>query len=322
MDLSKYIAMKQLQKNRSERRLEEQLSLLYKSHPDLKRLRDLYYEAKLESALDTLYGRDASLTEKKAADLREKWESTLNLHGLTEDIFTPEYLCDVCKDTGFHEEKICRCIKRMAAEDLKREYALSEMLKTQNFSKFDLNHFSGNKDISVGEKKYSQRELMEINLERAKRFTASFPNGTSLLFFGGTGVGKTFLVNCIADHLIREGFEVVYYRHVSLEILLNDRMSYQKNEETEARYRSLQSADLLIIDDLGAPRFDSLAAALFEIIDQRQSANRSVIITTNMSSSEIAEFLGERFHSRLFQYTTFRFLGKDTRTRRNLPNQE
>lgn len=316
MEMSRYFLLKEFRRNEAIREAEIKKRRIFAEHPDLQELENRRYDAELSKNLSILYGRDPALKEAEIREIDAAWRRALKKHSLREADFDPVFGCPKCGDTGLLDGKICLCVRSMLAEDLRARYELCEMLRSQNFGTFDLDHFSKEKNLNLSGKRLSQYEIMKLNLDRAKQFVEQFPGADSLLFIGGTGLGKTFLSNCIADALLNEGFSVAYHRHVGLEMLLSDMMSFNRSEESAEKYEMLKEVDLLIIDDLTAPRFDGLATALFDLIDDRQANRKSCIISTNMSSREIAEHLGERFHSRLHLYKTFMFLGQDTRTRR------
>lgn len=316
MDLSKIATIKNAQKRQAEREAEKRRSEFFEENPSMKLLSDRIYDAELQLHLQTIRGASTAKLTSELKKLRTKWESELRARRLEESYFEPIYQCQKCKDTGFSDSALCSCTRKILASEFVEEYELKNMLDAQNFEHFDLTRFDDSETIPVGEKFISHRDIMKLNLDRAKKFVASFPNGESLLFIGGTGLGKTFLANCIAEKIIAEGYLAVYHRHIGLEILLSDQMSFQKSEDSVSKYRLLTEADLLIIDDLYTPRYENLAAALFEIIDIRQANRKSTVITTNLTSEEIALHFGERFHSRLKLYTAYKFFGNDMRSAR------
>lgn len=315
MDLSRYISIKNAHRMQSEKAAEEKRRAFFELHPEMRELSDAIVAAQLELSLQTIRETSTKKSVEKIAMLSKKWSAGLKKLGFCEADFEPEYHCKLCNDSGYMENELCSCLKKLMAEDFREEYELSHMLAAQNFETFDLEIFSDELSIEIKNRFISQRDLMALNLKKAKSFVSSFPSGESLLFIGGTGLGKTFLANCIADAVISKGYPVVYHRYVSLEMLLNEQMSFTRTEESVQKFELLNKAELLIIDDLCPARFESLAASLFEIIDIRQANNQSTVITTNLTPSEIAVHFGDRFHSRLQRYTTFTFMGKDTRGR-------
>lgn len=151
------------------------------------------------SALDTL--------QEKVSNLKEERISILKKDGKTLDYLSPIYECSKCKDTGYITENgktvMCSCLKQKI---LNIEYNSSNIgnLDRENFKKFNINLYSD----EVNEEKYnsdiSPRENIKIIGKEVKKFIKNFdnPNEKNLLFSGGTGLGKTFLSNCIVAELL------------------------------------------------------------------------------------------------------------------------
>ena len=75
--------------------------------------------------------------------------------------------------------------------------------------------------------------------------------------------------------------------------------------------------DLLIIDDLGTEIKSSfISSAFFNIINERQSADKSTIISSNLGVSDLMERYSERIASRLAgNYMFLKVIGDDLRCR-------
>lgn len=112
------------------------------------------------------------------------------------DYLDIQYTCNKCKDTGFIDQnKRCSCFKQKL---ISRAYAMSgieKLLEKQNFSNFNLNVFSS--DI-LPKEQLTQRDNMKKILSETESFVSTFPNGRNLFFYGSSGLGKTYLCNCIA----------------------------------------------------------------------------------------------------------------------------
>ena len=104
--------------------------------------------------------------------------------------------------------------------------------------------------------------------------------------------GKTFMSNCIASELLKEGKTVIYQTApVLLETVIDYKMNKQKNPQDNF-YKSVLEADLLIIDDLGTESLNSMKLSeLFTIINTRiLNLNNKItktIISTNLNINEI-----------------------------------
>ena len=138
-----------------------------------------------------------------------------------------------------------------------------------------------------------------------------------MLFTGNTGLGKTFLSNCIAKEILDMGKTVLYQ---TSPIMLDNILDYRfgKSDYTKL-YDNIINVDLLIIDDLGAESLNSFKLSeLFNIINARLLAqNKHVtktIISTNLNMNNLMDTYSERIFSRLASYyNVCRFFGEDIR---------
>ena len=106
--------------------------------------------------------------------------------------------------------------------------------------------------------------------------------------------GKTFMSNCIANELLKNGKTVLYQTApVLLESVIDYKMSKKKNESNNI-YQSVLECDLLIIDDLGTESLNSMKLSeLFTILNTRiLNLNKitKTIISTNLNINDIFNF--------------------------------
>ena len=132
-----------------------------------------------------------------------------------------------------------------------------------------------------------------------------------MLFIGGAGTGKTFLSNCIAREVIKQGYSVIYYPAASL----FDRMADSAFGRREDEREQIFGCDLLIIDDLGTEVTNSFATSqLFRCISERRLRRRSTIISTNLDLNQLRDTYTERVSSRLLEgFEILRFFNQDIR---------
>jgi DNA replication protein DnaC len=134
-----------------------------------------------------------------------------------------------------------------------------------------------------------------------------------LLLWGNVGTGKTYFAACIANYLISLGVPVLMTSFIKLTNALTG-----FGEDKNAYIRSLNNYKLLIIDDLGAERqSDYMLEQVYNIIDSRYKNQQPLIITTNLSLSEIKEpkeLKYSRIYSRIIEMCVpIRFDGTDRR---------
>ena len=134
-----------------------------------------------------------------------------------------------------------------------------------------------------------------------------------LLLWGNVGTGKTYFAACIANYLISLGVPVLMTSFIKLTNALTG-----FDEDKNAYIKSLNNYKLLIIDDLGAERqSDYMLEQVYNIIDSRYKNQQPLIITTNLSLSEIKEpkeIKYSRIYSRIIEMCVpIRFDGTDRR---------
>lgn len=219
--------------------------------------------------------------------------------GLPEDYLQPVYRCALCRDTGYVGEPVhemCVCLKRAVMNRLYQSEGL-QGLERENFSVFDESIFP---DEPIEGKKNTQRGYIAKIRERCESFADGFGpgEGDGLLLCGRSGLGKTFLMNCVAQRVLERGYSVVV---VSAYKLLEAMRRFQFEDEGLEQVQDFLACDLLCIDDLGSePMLRNVTlSALYHIINERRNANRSIVVTTNCDVAQLYEKYDDRIAARL-----------------------
>ena len=137
-----------------------------------------------------------------------------------------------------------------------------------------------------------------------------------MLFYGTTGLGKTFLCNCISKSLLDKDKIVIYQTAFTiLEILERRRFGKGNKEISDYQYDLLFEADLLVIDDLGTEVTNTFTnAEIFNIVNTRLIAGKKTLISTNLTPKEISGIYTDRIFSRILdKFIPLKFYGKDLR---------
>ena len=235
----------------------------------------------------------------------------------------PHFDCNLCKDTGYIEKDgtstMCTCLKQRIYDIAYNKSNIGN-LERENFSTFNPKIFSDKVNKELYKSEISPRQNILLLKEKAENFINNFDdiNEKNLLFTGNTGCGKTFLTNCIANELLKQGKNVLYQ---TAPVMLDNVIDTKFGKEN-AKFDlidNILTADLLVIDDLGTETLNHIKASeLFTIINTRLlNQNHKItktIISTNLSIDQIFATYSSRIGSRLVgNYRFLRFFGDDLR---------
>jgi len=258
----------------------------------------------------------ANLRHKNAM-LKKERDELLSANDIAEEYFTNIYRCNICQDTGYTAQRErCQCLKQRLID---KYYDLSNirgLLEVENFDTFDLRYYSQNVIPSEGISPHQNMKLVyRVALDFVTHFGETFQN---LLFYGDTGLGKTFLCNCVTKDLLDKGHTVLYVTAPRIFKMVEDyRFNRDEMDEPDYVIDAVTDVDLLILDDLGA-EFSTVvtSAALFDIINQRLLAKKPTVISTNLSPAEFETNYSDRIVSRfLGYYKMSKFYGDDIRAK-------
>jgi len=291
----------------------------YQLIPELKELEDEMISLSAKSGRRALQGDDSALLELKAKslELRARQMKLLIINGLSRDYLDLQYQCNKCKDTGYIGKEKCNCFKQAIADLMYSGSNIKKILAHENFSKFSYHYYSDDFiDETLG---LSPLSNMQKVVAGCKNFIKHFDkNHENLLLLGDTGVGKTFLANCIAKELLDRGYTVIYLTAFRLFDIL-EKFKFGKDEDSayasSNQFDYILDCDLLIIDDLGTELSNLFTTSqLYLIINERLLRQKSNIISTNLSLPNINTTYGARIFSRIVSsYSVHRIIGEDIR---------
>ena len=251
-------------------------------------------------------------SDDKKADMEKLMEESLKLqdekkkllvkYGYDENALNITYHCPDCKDTGFIGSRRCKCHKELLKNIERENLSKIAPLDDCTFDAFKTEYYP---DVDRAER------IRANCLKYATNFTT---NSKSIIFYGGTGLGKTHLSLAIANVAINRGYSVVYG---TAQNILNDLQNENFGRTDNIRYyeRAVLNCDLLIIDDLGT-EFKSAytVAELYNIINSRILAKLPTIISTNSTPQELEEKYDQRITSRIIgEYAPLVLQGNDIR---------
>ena len=298
----------------------ERINLIYDRIPRIKEINDEISFMSLKTTKSLLENKDDGSSLKEFRQnlklLKSEKQALLTKNGFPPDYLDMHYKCKDCHDTGYIDNRKCHCFKKAEIEILYNQSNIREVLSYENFDNFNIDYFN-NTDVDSATGKTPKANMNAV-LNICRDFVNNFQNKarkySNLLFFGKTGVGKTYLTNCIAKELIEKTSSVIYLSAINLFDILS-RAEFERNDDAKNKASQILECDLLIIDDLGTELYNSFTnSALFNIINERLLNSKSVIISTNLVFSELMERYSERLTSRLAkEYTFMKIYGDDLR---------
>lgn len=235
--------------------------------------------------------------EEKIEKLKKERKEILEKFNFSEDYNEVKYSCEKCSDTGFIGSEKCECFKEQLREYGYERSNIGSLIKKQNFENFDFSYYSDEKN----KKGISPLDYIKTAYKLSLKFCENFKDADSILFYGNSGLGKTYLSSCIAKRLIDDGKNV---RYMSASRLFSVYDDYKFNkgdyEENKAVIDDAYNCDLLIIDDLGTEFFTSNSLAfMYDLMNERIIKGKKFVISTNLSIKEIEKKYTPRFISRL-----------------------
>ncbi|MCI9617693.1 MAG: ATP-binding protein [Eubacterium sp.] len=303
----------------------QRLQDIYNKIPEIKKC-DLEISSLAINATRTALGGDTSLKEKLKDDISiisERKKVLLLSNGYSSDYLDPIYDCAFCQDTGFINGKPCECLQKEISDSLYTSPELADILKKENFDTFNFDYYSDNFIDEVSG--VSALDNIETVVDYCQYYIKHFDKTSdNLLFYGGAGRGKTFLINCIAKELLEQSYTVLYLSAVAFFDLLSN-ITFNKSTSSafgQITMHELLQCDLLIIDDLGSEMANSFTdSTLFDCLNDRLIHQKSTIISTNLTLADLNRNYSDRIYSRVLGgYTVFKIFGDDIRIKKQITN--
>lgn len=303
----------------------ERIATVYSQIPRIKEINDEISSLSLATTRAMLLSNNSPEDSNKPIEefkkrltlLKEERIKLLIENGYKPDYLDMHYHCNDCKDTGYIDNKKCHCFKKAEIEILYNQSNIREILKSENFDNFKLDYFNDSDIDSVTGKspKDNMNNVLNICHNFVDNFSSPDRKYNNLLFFGKTGVGKTYLTNCIARELLDQSISVIYLSAIGLFDILSSAGFDKSDIDAKNKSQQITDCDLLIIDDLGTELSNSFTnSALFNKINERLINKKSTIISTNLGLPELMERYSERLTSRLAkEYTFMKIYGDDLR---------
>lgn len=300
--------------------LRQRKNSLYQDIPRLKEIEEEIAEVSLSHATRMIEGdTDASgqLKDKLSA-LRQERTRIFKERHLPEDYLSSCFECPDCQDTGYIDNKKCHCFRQAAINLIYTQSNIKQILKEENFSRFSFSYYSDEETDSITG--LTPLAAAHTAYQTAQSFIRDFDSSfNNLLIYGDTGVGKTFLSNCIAKELLDSGHSVIYFTAYELFDIFSKNV-FDKDADAIEANRHIFDCDLLLIDDLGTELTNGFhSSQLFLCLNERILRRKSTIISTNLRLQKIADLYSERTLSRITScYDIIKLSGADIRIQKKL----
>ena len=263
-------------------------SVIFRDHPEIEAL-----HRRLTELYTSNPGPFSHDKELQIALCKESMVRALEAADYPSDSFDLKFHCALCKDTGNVEGTVCAC----ARED-------SSFL---TFSAFELGVFP------EGWQYNNARSLLAF----VQNYVSKYPNLThpNIVLIGDTGLGKTFLLRCLAGELAAKGANLRFLTAYELIHLIMQKVIGEKDYTFLS---DMQKTDVLCVDDLGSEPFipNITSEYMFSLINERMINALPTLFATNLMADKIAERYGTRVASRLFDQKStrvFQISGEDLR---------
>ena len=298
-------------------KLEERRKEIYARLPVVKQLEAEIAERSVACAKKLLEGDKGVLDRLKEdlRDLREQKALIVRAAGYPDDYLELHYRCPDCRDTGLVDGRKCHCFLQAQMKLLHAQSNLEDVLERENFKALSYEYYDDTEilpQLGITNAAYMRRVVAGCK-EFVRVFDKKHDN---LLFTGSTGVGKTFLTNCIARELMDDFHSVIYLTASDLfDVFSRNKFDYDNAEDMKDMYRFILDCDLLIIDDLGTELNNSFTSSrLFYCINERMNMSRSTIISTNLTLARLRDSYTDRVTSRIMSgYRIIPLYGGDIR---------
>ena len=233
-------------------------------------------------------GKPVDAQEQQLATNKLRQRDVLKKLKLTPEDLIPDYECKICNDTGVADGKRCSCFRNAVNDKLIEGSKLVD--KSLSLSLFE-----------------PQNKAQERCAEKLKIVAAKAPDTKikNIILSGPTGTGKTYIINCLANDLLKRRFSVLFTSAFNFNNLLLS-MHLAPLSQKEEMLNNLIGTDVLVIDDLGSENILKNVTEEYtcNILNERLYNGKYTFITTNLDMLGIQDRYGERILSRL--------LGADT----------
>ncbi len=293
---------------------DENLATLEAAFPNLAAANKALQRAGIAASLAAAKGEDTAAAKVALADAKKQQNAALAEIGRAPSALLPQFICEVCQDTGMHNGNVCHCVQKLMRTLRREEIAKTTSLSITQFDELNLEYYPAKLDPATGE---TIRQHMAALLGDLKDYAQEFDHDSCNLFLcGNSGLGKTHAALAIAGIVLEKGYDVIY---LSCPEFFSKLELYHFNDspaEERVLLEAVNNADLLILDDLGTELVSAFTiSTLYTLLNNRTAARLPTIFTSNIRDNAVLEKrYTEKISSRIYSACEeFNFLGDDIR---------
>lgn len=218
--------------------------------------------------------------------------------GMSQDDLKPQYECKLCNDKGIVDGNRCQCFQQAINKILSQNSNICDTTLSLD---------------TVEPKNDLQGDVVDV----FKKYLANVQKVSKRNIFitGGTGTGKTHLISCLANDLLKQNYSVLFTSAFNLNnLFLQIHLApvWQKSQ----MMNNLLQTDVLVVDDLGSEnKYNNVTEEYFcNLLSERMAGGKYTFITSNLGK-QVQDVYGDRFYSRIFSQKTLliNLHGKDLR---------
>lgn len=243
--------------------------------------------------------------EAEEAEQQKIWDTPTDMLKLEERRLWQEYVRLRSITSGRSETELERISRKRTWNEW--DLVRTELAVREDSDRHALSAAQAARDRSNLGERFGDRTFETFIASRAKdafdickaysESDAAIRNGDGILLYGKQGVGKTHLAAAIANALVDRGIFVLfdtYSNHLN-------KLKQEFNSKEERKYlKRLMRVPMLVIDDLGKEKqTDWTQQVMFDIINYRYEHKLPVVITTNLSMTNLEHYLDAAVFSRL-----------------------
>ena len=299
-----------LRRQNSKEKADRALSKYLGIYPNLK---ELYQERKgivIKIAQAEVKNKSTEELKQEYKKLGVKLKENIIVLNIPKEEILPNYICEKCKDLGVIDGKNCSCLN----EEIYKLQLENNSMANMQLPSFETLSFD---IIDDDEMKTQQRASYELLKKLVDNQNSKYKLAT---IFGGVGVGKTHMIQCVFDRALKNNLYAIYKTSFDLN---GEMLKYHvaKMSDKAQILKPYLECDVLCIDDMGTENHINNVTTeyYYLILNERITKGKQTYITTNLSLEQIRDVYDDRIFSRIcsnINAIKLNILGEDLRLKK------